>query len=80
LRRCIATDRIRVQPSDLLGVLWVQVAQLAEADIGHRACAAPGCLTWFVVAPGTGHRSDKTTCSDRCRKQLERAPKRRRSA
>jgi len=63
---------LRIVPPDLLGVLWLQVAEYAQGEVGHRRCAAPGCPHWFPVAPGVG-RSDKSTCSPNCRKRLERS-------
>jgi hypothetical protein len=67
------TLELRARPKNLLGVLWIQVAWAAEGAVEHRPCAAPGCAAWFAVAPGGGHRSDKATCSERCRKRRERS-------
>lgn len=64
---------LRVQPGSLLGILWLQVAMLATGQVADRACAAPGCSAWFPVARGHGFRADKTTCSELCRKRLERS-------
>jgi hypothetical protein len=62
---------LRVYPKNLLGVLWLQVGQVAEGRV-HRRCAAPGCATWWVVGP-TGSRSSRRTCSDACRKRASRS-------
>jgi hypothetical protein len=64
---------LRIQPRTLLGMILLQAAELAEEGVEHRPCAAPGCSVWFVVAPGKGFRSDKTTCSEAHRKRLERS-------
>jgi hypothetical protein len=71
---------LRVAANSLIGVLWVQVARVAEGAVEHHACSAPGCEEWFV-----SQRSDKRTCSLACQKRLQRAmkkaaPKRRRRA
>lgn len=58
---------LQIQPANLLGVLWLQVAALASGQIADRECAAPGCREWF-----TG-RADKRTCSDPCRQHLSRS-------
>ncbi|MCL4683265.1 hypothetical protein KJ059_00770 [Myxococcota bacterium] len=72
---------LRVTPKNLLGVLWIQVAAVAEGSVRHRPCAAPGCGRWLALGIGSG-RADRRTCSATCRKRLERqrARKPRRSA
>jgi hypothetical protein len=73
--------RLQHDPDSLLGVIWLQVAALAEGKHQHRRCAA--CARWFAVAPdlaGTrkGARADARYCpgSDACRARAYRARKR----
>lgn len=54
----------------LLGSLWLQFMWLVTFD-DLRFCAAPRCITH--ISPYA--RPDKTTCSPRCRKSLERSRK-----
>lgn len=62
---------LRIAPGNLLGVIWLQVAQAAAGEVEHVEC--PGCGTWFPVGIGYG-RADKRTCgSATCRKRIERA-------
>lgn len=65
----------------LLGMIWYQVARLAEGGVEHRKCAAPGCPNYLLIgAAAGGHSKNRTVCSERCKKAAQRAiatPKRR---
>lgn len=58
-----------VKPSNLLGAIWLQVAEYAEGNRRHRQCAA--CGKWLAIAPDLW-RSDRTYCGDVCRGRVLR--------
>lgn len=66
---CPEGFELRIYPTSLLGILWVQVGQAAEGRV-HRRCAA--CGGWFSVGKES-HRSNKRTCSPACRQRVSRA-------
>ncbi len=70
------TYELRITPTSLLGVVWIQVAGVAEGSVQHRPCAAPGCGRWLALGIGSG-RTDRRTCDATCRKRLERSRVRR---
>ncbi len=53
-----------VNPTNLLGAMWVQLADSIDAGRSSRRCSQ--CREWMVLAPGT-NRADRTLCSDRCK-------------
>lgn len=64
---------MRVTPKNLLGAVWLQLAQAVDGNKTYRACDA--CGDWFELAPdsmystrakGVG-RSNRRYCSDRCK-------------
>jgi hypothetical protein len=60
---------LRMVPRNLLGCLWLQLAQNISGDKTLRVCAA--CRKWFEI-PARGSRSDKQFCSDKCRTRAYR--------
>jgi hypothetical protein len=53
--------RLRVAPRNLLGGLWLQLAQALAGGARIRECQHCGC--WFETGPGTGRRLDAMYCS-----------------
>jgi transposase-like protein len=53
-----------VNPKNLLGALWVQLAESIDKGQSSKRCSE--CGEWMLLAPGTS-RSDREFCSDRCR-------------
>ncbi len=63
-----------IDAGGLRAALWLQVSHWLAGDVRHRACAAPGCATWFVLTPNGDQRHGRIrTCSVRCRTALSRA-------
>lgn len=65
---------IRVGPTNLLGVMWLQLAQQFTGEKTYRKCSF--CDTWFPI--GAGDDSSKGTrlyCSDSCRLKAYRRRK-----
>ena len=58
-----------VEPTSLLGALWLQFLQVLLGDVLVRKCASPSCPEWLVLKPGSRQR----TCAGKCRKALSRA-------
>ena len=65
---------LRLEPSSLLGALWLQLASAIARGVRFRRCAE--CGLWFELSPGSA-RSDKLYHSNACR---TRAFRRRREA
>lgn len=65
-------QRIIFMPSNLLGALWLQFAQAVTEELQLRACVV--CGNYFQVGPGA-NRSDRETCTDRCRQRKKRRPR-----
>lgn len=63
---------IHITPKNLLGALWLQLAQALEGGRDYRRCAT--CRSWFSVAPEL-NRSDRLYCSERCRAKAYRQRK-----
>jgi hypothetical protein len=56
-------------PQNLLGLMWLQLAEAVNGNRGYRQCSA--CGTWMVITPeGTGSRSSRFTCSNACRMKV----------
>jgi len=56
-------------PRDLLGAVWLQLAEVVNGNRPLRQCAA--CKSWIVItAEGTGKRSNRFTCTDACRMKV----------
>ena len=60
---------VYIVPVNLLGALWLQLAQAIEGDIPYQRC--PQCQQWFQV-PAKARRPRTTYCSVRCRVQAHR--------
>jgi hypothetical protein len=76
LRWNALSERLELQPSPrgLLGMIWVQIARIAEGVADHRLCAAPGCdVVILIGVEAGGHRQSRSTCSERCKKAAQRA-------
>jgi len=61
--------RLTVQPSNLLGAMWLQLARAIEGKREYLRCEE--CGDWFDVGSDSS-RSDRRTCSDRCRQRKYR--------
>jgi hypothetical protein len=56
-------------PGNLLGLIWLQLAEAINGNRQYRHCA--GCKTWIVISRETvGSRSSRFTCSDACRMKV----------
>jgi hypothetical protein len=55
---------LRMMPTDLLGGLWLQLAQTISGSKTHRAC--PVCRDWFEVSLQK-YRKSRRYCSEPCR-------------
>lgn len=61
-------------PQNLLGCLWLQFARAVDGNKQFRRCAM--CEKFIEHSlDRTGSRSDKKTCSDKCRQKLSRSKK-----
>lgn len=60
--------RLTFEVSSLIGAMWLQFALAVDGNRRFRCC--PECGEWWDV---TEARSDRQTCSDRCRKRRHRA-------
>jgi hypothetical protein len=60
---------LEMVPTNLLGVLWLQLARAIESDPRDQRC--PQCQAWFR-APAKARRSSTTYCSPRCRMRASR--------
>ena len=59
--------RMTYQVRSLIAAMWLQLALAIDGEREYRAC--PVCGRWWDA---TRARSDKLTCSDRCRKSRQR--------
>jgi hypothetical protein len=56
-------------PGNLLGLMWLQLAEAINGNRQYRRCA--GCKTWIVISRATvGSRSSRFTCSNACRMKV----------
>jgi hypothetical protein len=56
-------------PRNLLGVMWLQLAEAINGNRQYRRCA--GCRTWIVISrAAVGSRSSRITCSNACRMKV----------
>jgi hypothetical protein len=56
-------------PENLLGVVWLQFAEVINGNRPIRQCAA--CKSWIVISTErTGNRSNRSTCSNACRMKV----------
>jgi predicted nucleic acid-binding Zn ribbon protein len=60
--------RLTYQVDSLIDAMWLQLALAINGNREYRTC--PVCGHWWDA---TEARSDKMTCSDRCRKRQQRA-------
>lgn len=60
---------LRVQPKNLIGALWVQLAQAIDGNRNYRRCGA--CGKWFETGKSRGN--PRKYCSDACRQRARRA-------
>jgi hypothetical protein len=64
--------QIKLIPRDLLGFMWVQLAEAVAGGRRFRQCGS--CFRWMEIAPGEG-RPEKHYCSDACRMRAYRKRK-----
>lgn len=62
--------RMTFQVDSLIAAMWLQLLLAIDGKRKYRSC--PVCGRWWDA---TAARSDKLTCSDRCRKSKQRAQK-----
>lgn len=56
-------------PENLLGAIWLELAEVINGNKPLRQCAA--CKTWIVISTeGVGNRSNRFTCSNACRMKI----------
>lgn len=60
---------LRMVPQNLLGALWLQLAQEIEQGTEYRRCKM--CPRRIEISL-EGYRKNRTTCSDKCRRALQR--------
>ena len=60
---------VAIQPKNLLGAMWLQLAHALDGDRKYRRCEE--CGGWFEVG-SDGKRPDSKTCSGRCRTRKHR--------
>ena len=60
------------EPKDLLGAIWLQLAQAVAGNYSIKICR--GCGKPFQVGGGN-RRADATTCNDTCRQRANRKAK-----
>jgi hypothetical protein len=58
-----------VEPTSLLGALWLQFLRAVLGQVVVRKCANPSCPEWLVLKPG----SRQKTCAGKCRTAYFRA-------
>lgn len=59
---------LRMQPTSLLDLMWLQLAQAVAGGREYRKCAANPCPRWFAVVEfGKQRRSDRIYCSAACK-------------
>jgi hypothetical protein len=63
---------LEIVPVNLLGAIWLQLAQTISGSKRHRACHV--CKTWFEVSPQK-YRKSRLYCSEACRSQAYRERK-----
>lgn len=63
-------DRLVLIPRNLLGAMWLQLAETVSSGKLHRQCEA--CGRWFEVSAGN-YRTDRKYCSDACKVRAYRA-------
>jgi hypothetical protein len=69
----LARERLRfaIIPETLLGVLWIQLAQVVQGGVAHRACES--CGKWFEISPHDGRQQRRQFCNATCRVNSNRA-------
>lgn len=58
---------VRLRPRDLYAAIFLRFFQEVSDLLDLRRCERAGCEEWFAVGSGTGRRTTKRYCSDRCR-------------
>jgi hypothetical protein len=67
---------LSITPKNLLGALWLQVAQAVTGNLQHRECEEQTCRQWFEVSTRLeGKRKNREYCSDACRQKTYRRRK-----
>jgi hypothetical protein len=56
---------LKLLPQTLLGVMWLQLAQLIETESEVRSCVE--CGSQFAVRPGAGARKSRKFCRSGCK-------------
>lgn len=69
----IADVHFSVVPVDLLGAMWLQLAQMVGRSQLHLRCVV--CGAWFLERPQAGKRPAKGYCSDACKQRAYRQRK-----
>jgi hypothetical protein len=64
-----STAALPMEPANLLGALWLQLARAMEGKGRQQRC--PQCKQWFVV-PAKARCASTTYCSTRCRVRAAR--------
>jgi hypothetical protein len=63
---------IHIVPANLIGVIWLQVAQTLSGEHSHQRCEAPRnkgrCENWFLIKGG----QEQHYCSPACRVRANR--------
>jgi hypothetical protein len=63
---------LQILPINLLGAIWLQLAETISGSKKHRACEA--CGEWFEVSPQK-YRKSKHYCGEHCRSRAYRSRK-----
>ncbi|MGC1788936.1 MAG: hypothetical protein WA718_19565, partial [Terriglobales bacterium] len=69
-----------IEPTNLIGALWLQFAQAIDGDREYRVCQQ--CREWFEIGGGKKkdgadhHRTDARFCTNACKQKAYRAGKR----
>ena len=63
---------LRFAPRNLIGALWLQLAESIAGDKQWEGC--PGCGQWLEVK-AAAHRADRRYCSEACRAKAYRKRK-----
>jgi hypothetical protein len=70
--RRVAGFVLQIVPVNLVGSLWLQLAEAISGSKKHRACEA--CGIWFELSPEK-NRTSRHYCSEHCRSRAYRSRK-----